>query len=516
MTTTNTVYVSGIKAVNIIVEVEVRNGIGIHVIGIQDANVKELLLRTVTAMQSHGFRIPGKSVVINFAPGSSSYRSSAFDLPAMLALLAETAQVHLPDLDKWVITGEVGLDGSVRGVRGCVQAVQLALERGDIKGVIIPKENADEVACVFANAIPVYGVRNMLDAFEVIQGGRAETAWEEYLNKPDNEESLFRQSNWDILSSDTQRALVIAAAGGHNLLLVGAPGSGKATAARELVGLLPHLSVTEQEELAAIYSAADKGSTRKGKLCEERPFRSPHNTCSMSALLGGGSGDSILPGEVTLAHNGVLFIDDFVEAPKCLQEAMRVPAIDHKVVISRLRSKVEMPADCQIVLATNPCPCGYYGEGERCTCTPTQRRMYMEHLSPSVLSDVTRMQHWCHPLEEGATSAHKISREDATDSVRLAREKQRKRFAHESFRLNDRIPANEIERYCRLNEGDVIDKAFLDKLITRLNLSARSYSSILRIARTIADLDGSELIGSKHLAEASCYQFLNRLPYSAE
>lgn len=312
----------------------------------------------------------------------------------------------------------------------------------------------------------------------------------------------------DIIGQDgAKRGVEIAASGGHNLIFLGAPGAGKSSMAKALAGILPPMNMEESLVTSKIFSVAGKQSGFAG-LMRQRPFRAPHISASKAAMLGGGSGDNILPGEVSLTTNGVLFLDEFCEAPKSTLEALRAPLEDREVSIARLKSKIRYPASFMLVAASNPCPCGYYGEGDRCSCTPGQRLAYLSKLSGPIMDRID-LQLWIHPVETSALVRGRKSESSAAIAARVlkAREIQRKRFEGTGIHVNAEMNSKQLERFCPLSEEC---KDVLENIIDRLGLSARAYTRIIKIARTIADLQGTEDILPAHLAEASSYRFLDR------
>ena len=503
----------GIEAVTVTVEVDIRSGIGIHLVGLGDTAVKESLLRTVNALQSLGFNIPGKKILINLAPADLRKNGSGYDLPIALGIIAASEQKSLPLLGDYILMGELGLNGEVREIPGALAYAEMAGQLG-FRGCILPLRSAMEA--VEFRSIGVYGIRTLDEAIRILSGEGDSSdllVWNtpEYLRIRDIPQvpdavSSYMDFSEIVGQEQAKRGVEIAAAGCHNVILVGSPGSGKSSLAKAMAGILPPMSMEESIQTSKIYSVAGRAHSGVG-LIRQRPFRAPHYTASLPALIGGGS-DTILPGEMSLAHNGVLFIDEFCEAPKKMIEALRAPMEDRKVVISRLKSKVEYPASFMLVAATNPCPCGWYGEGDRCTCPPSRREAYLGRLSGPLLDRVD-LQLWLKSVDPGKLVRGALS--ETTEQVRArviaAREIQAARLKDEPVRVNAEMDNRMLRQYCPLDERC---QDYLEKVMTRMGLSARACTRIIRLARTIADLAGAADIQVAHLAEAAGYRFLDR------
>lgn len=507
----------GIQAVPVTVEIDISSGIGIHLVGLADVAVKESLLRTMTALQSMGFRIPGKKIVINLAPADVRKNGSGYDVPIAIGIIAASGQRELPGLEKYLIMGELGLDASIRAVPGALPIAEFASEAG-FRGCILPEESAYEAAELPDTEI--YGVRNLDEVLRIL--GEEEDVSDLLIGA---RTTLYRESETphdymdlsEIAGQEgARRGIEIAAAGGHNLIMVGPPGSGKTSLAKAMIGIMPPLQLEEAIETSKIYSIAGLHTATFG-LIKERPFRAPHHSASLAAVIGGGNGENIIPGEVSLAQNGILFLDEFAQLPKSITESLRGPLEDRRVIISRLRSKVEFPASFMLVAASNPCPCGYYGIPGKCSCTPAQRQSYIARLSGPIMDRID-IQLTLRPIPPEQIVRHRKNESSAAvaQRVRAAREVQKARFKGTGIHVNAEMTGEMIREFCPLSEECA---RLMEKISSGMGLSARAFSRILKVARTIADLEAAVVSGSgadaeiqpKHLLEASGYRFLDRI-----
>ncbi|MBQ9659638.1 MAG: YifB family Mg chelatase-like AAA ATPase [Bacteroidales bacterium] len=504
----------GINAVEVTVEIDIDRGIGIHLVGLADAAVKESLLRTTTALEALGFRIPGKRIVINLAPADLRKNGSGYDLPIAVGIIAASGQRLLPRAGEFILMGELGLDGSVRPIPGALPFAEMARQAG-YAGIILPVESALEA--VEFKEMQVYGAGGLADVVRILEGQedcQDLLIWNTQRYRRIHRARMGAKTAGagidlaDIVGQEgAKRGIEIAAAGGHNIILVGAPGSGKSSLARAMADILPPMTLEEALVTSKIYSVAGRSNLQEG-LIRRRPFRSPHYSASMPAIIGGGGGDNIVPGEVSLAHNGLLFLDEVGQMPKGIIEALRGPIEDRRVCISRLKAKAEFPASFMLVGASNPCPCGYYGEGDRCSCTPAQRQNYLSKLSGPILDRID-LHVWMHPVPaDRIVRAQKAEPSEAVAArVLKARIAQKHRFATESFNTNAEMGNRHIERYCPLSEAC---RTTLENLMAKMGFSMRAYFRIIKVARSIADLEGADDIRPAHLLEAASYRFLDR------